>query len=460
MNSPTRLWLRPLLMIGISAALQFPALAESSGNCTTTVDPEIPLTLETAVDSALCRDTRTASAWVSIKLQKIQTESARAAYLPTINGSLTAQQNTTRNSQDPSGGQRVLGHSSYLGLNWRLFDFGERSARRELAERLLAAATSSHDDAVRRTVSDTIQAYFSALQARATLGARRQATALAERTRDTARDRELKGAASRADTLQADAALARARLNQQRAKADLDKALAVLTQTMGAPAGMVPRLPERSATPSRGELPELAQLLDEARARHPAILAARLQRDASQAGIAAARAAGRPTIDFTAANYRNGYPNQGVQASRSSTVTVGATITIPLFDAHARRHKIQEAQAQAEKSALQALDTENQVLLELVKAHAELAASLESIDAAEHLLQAADAAMSSATHRYERGVADMLELISAQGLLQDALDARAQCEYQWNAARLRLMSDLGRLDRNDVAALDAPPATN
>ncbi|TXD89036.1 TolC family protein, partial [Mitsuaria sp. TWR114] len=145
--------------------------------------------------------------------------------------------------------------------------------------------------------------------------------------------------------------------------------------------------------------------------------------------------------------------------SRSSTFTVGATITIPLFDGDSRRNKIQEAQAQAEKSELQVTDTENRVLLELVKTHAELAASLDNIDAANQLLQAAQSAMDSATNRYERGVSDILELISAQGTLVDALDARAQCEYQWNAARLKLMSDLGEMNRDSIAALDGPLPT-
>lgn len=456
MRSINHLWLRPILAFGIGGAIQMGALAETPPDCTTTIDVQTLVTLSAAVDSALCRDTRTAAAWVSIKAQKIQLAAAKAAYLPTVNASLTAQSNTSQNAQSPGGNQRVTGYSSYLGLSWRLFDFGERAAREEMAERLLTAATSTYDDAVRRTVSDTIQAYFSALQASATLGARQQSVALAQRTRDAARDREQKGAASRADTLQAEASMARARLNLQRAKAELDKATAVLVQTMGVPAGTALRLPDKSPTPSRADLPDLGQLLDEARAHHPAILAARYQRDASQAGVAAARAAGRPTIDFTAANYRNGYPNQSVQASRSSTFTVGATITIPLFDGDSRRNKIQEAQAQAEKSELQVTDTENRVLLELVKTHAELAASLDNIDAANQLLQAAQSAMDSATNRYERGVSDILELISAQGTLVDALDARAQCEYQWNAARLKLMSDLGEMNRDGIAALDGP----
>lgn len=456
MKTTPHSWLRPVWMAALGGVLNISAFGAAPPACTSSVDANEPLTLATAIDSALCRNTRTASSWVSIKLQQTQSDAARAAFLPTVNASLTTQSNTN-SVPGSAGSSRVNGYSSYLGLNWRIFDFGERAARREAANLLLSAAVNTHDDTVRRQVSDTIQSYFSALQANATVDARRQAVEMAERTRATARSREDRGAASRSDTLQADSALARSRMSLQRAKAELDKSTAMLAYIIGAPAGSALRLPDLHVGHSDVELLGLSRLLDIARAHHPAILAARLQRDAGQANIAAARAAGRPTLDLTAANYRNGYPNQSVQASRSSNWSVGATLTIPIFDGHVRRHNIQQAQAQAEKAALQAQDTENQVLTELVKEYSDLAAAQENIAATQQWLVAAQASMASATLRYERGAADMLELISAQNTLNEALDARAQCEYQWNSARLKLMSDTGSMDRDAIAAFDAPP---
>ena len=135
MRSINHHWLRPILAFGIGGAIQMSALAETPPDCTTTIDAQTLITLSAAVDSALCRDTRTATAWVSIKAQKIQLAAAKAAYLPTVNASLTAQSNTSQNAQSPGGNQRVTGYSSYLGLSWRLFDFGERAAREDMADR-------------------------------------------------------------------------------------------------------------------------------------------------------------------------------------------------------------------------------------------------------------------------------------------------------------------------------------
>lgn len=426
--------------------------------CRGYLDTNTPLSLSDAIDSALCLNAATGSAWAGIKIQSAQVGIARAAYLPTVNGSLTVQSNSTASAGFAGASSHTNGYSSYLGLNWRLFDFGERDAQKSAADHLLLAAMASHDDAVRKTLSETVRSYFSALQAQGSLQARKTASALAQTTLMAARRREGKGITSRSDTLQAETALARARMTEQRAKADFTKSIASLAYTMGLPSDAAIVLPDRMPSVPRDTLPDLAQLLADARTSNPAILASRAQRDASDRSVAAARAQGRPTVDFSFTNYRNGYPNQSVQANRSSTLEAGITLTIPLFDGFAKKHKISQAKAQAEKKAIESTDIEHQVLGQLVNAYADVVSSVEGVDTSAQLLQAATASLDSATNRYEYGVADILELITAQTALSDALEAQAQCAAQFNAARLKLLIEAGKINRDGLIDLNLASA--
>ncbi|MCW3482077.1 TolC family protein [Neisseriaceae bacterium JH1-16] len=426
------------------------AIADQLPGCGEYHEASGPLTLSNAIDSALCLNARTNTAWATIKVQNAQVGIARAAYLPSVNGSVTTQANSTRYPGTPYPEQRVTGYSSSLGLNWRLFDFGERAAQNAAADKLLSAALSSYDDAVRKTLSEVIQAYFSALQTNATFVAKKQAVSLSEKTLAVARQRESKGVAGRSDTLQAEASVARARLAFQRAMADFNKAIASLVYAMGAPSNTPISLPESAPIVPRNEFPELPVLLANVRVSHPAILAAHAQRDASEDNVDVARAQGRPTIDLNISNFQNGYPNQSVQATRSNTVSAGITLTIPIFDGFSRKNKINQAKAEAEKSAAQAEDVEHQILGDLVKSYSDVTTSAASVEASQAFLKAASASLDSATNRYERGVSDILELLTAQNTLVDALEASAQSTSQWNSARLKLMVDSGRIGRDQI----------
>ncbi|OWQ45625.1 hypothetical protein CDL60_17235 [Roseateles noduli] len=422
--------------------------------CDVPVASDGPLTLTAAIDAALCRNIKTSTAWQSVQARTAEVGIARAASLPTVNASLLAQDTTTRTpgAFDPTSRMRGLGGS--VGVNWRLFDFGERAANQSAADSLLAAAVASRDDAVRKTVGETVQAYFAALQARATLEARQQAARQAARTLAAAERREERGIAGRSDTLQAETALARARLSRQRAQADVDKAFSSLGYVIGAPVGTPLTLPARGQSDNDAPTPDLATLLDEARQHHPAILAARAQRDADARKVSATLSQGRPTIDFSLSHQRNGSSSQGAAAGRSSTVSAGFTLNIPIFDGYSNKYQVQRAQAQARSSEAQVTDAEQQVLSELVTAVADIQSSRASLDSSKQLLDTANTGLESAENRYQRGVGDILELINAQNALGDALESQAQCESLWHAARLKLLADIGQWQGNtDIASV-------
>ena len=409
-----------------------------------------PLALSTAVDMALCHNPQVKAAWAAIKVQAGALGEARAAYMPTLNATVSKLHNDTRYTDGTFPDTSNSGKTKYANLTWRLFDFGTRSANLASANQLLAGALASHDAALQKVLTSVVSAYFDAMTAQATLKAKTQGVELATGTWQATQRREARGVAAVSDTLQAAAALAKAQLAFSRAQGDAQKTRSVLLYAMGVPTSTPLLLPNEHAAVQEVRVQDVAQWINDAQQKHPAIAAARAQLVASKAKVQAAQAEGLPSLDYTQNHYQNGYPNQGLSATNTKVNTVGFTLNVPLFEGFARTYKVRGAQAQSEQSEAQLQDTELQILMEVVKAHADAQSSFDNLQASQQLLSATEAAVQSSQKRYDKGAADILELLATQSALADAQQERVRCLSDWRSARLRLMSSAGVLGKGGL----------
>lgn len=417
--------------------------------CHTQTDLSQPLALGEIIDLALCNNPQIKQAWTTIKIQAAALGESRAAYLPTASATYSPQQTQVNYPQSSYNANTITnGKQSYANLNWRLFDFGGRAANRISANLLLEAALATHDATIQKIMAGIIQSYFDALTARASVKAKARAAAFAESSLGATLRRENKGASAKSDTLQAQAALAKAQLASSRAAGDYRKAQAALIFAMGVPTSSKLILQDDDGDLQNWGLKALNEWLEEAEQWHPAIKAALAQRDSAKEKIAAASAAGLPTIDFVGNFYQNGYPNQGIQPTKSNTTTVGLTLTIPIFEGFGTTYKIRGAQAQAEKAQAELEDAKHQLLTEIVKSYSDAVSSLSNLEASKRLLEAANAAVQSSIRRYDKGAADILELLTAETTLAEAQEERIRCIAEYRSARLRLMANAGVMGRN------------
>jgi outer membrane protein len=177
--------------------------------------------LAEAVDLALCHNPQVQMAWAATKLQAALLGESRAAWLPTANATISDLHNRTTYPTAPALDSSSSGRTAYAAVTWRIFDFGARAADQQSASRLLDAALANHDAALQKALSGVIQAYFDAVSTRAAMRSRNDATKYAQQTLEATDRREARGAAAAGDSLQARAALAKARLAGQRAIGDL-----------------------------------------------------------------------------------------------------------------------------------------------------------------------------------------------------------------------------------------------
>jgi outer membrane protein len=416
-----------------------------------------PLTLGEAVDIALGNNPQIKATWAYIKVRAGALGEARAAYLPTVTGLL---------NQTKDRITYLKSSYSYLdtntdrttfqgGLSWRLFDFGGRKANLRAANNLLASAFASHNAALQEALAKVTQAYFDAMTAKATLKAATEGEEIAQATLKSAQEREEKGIISRSDGLRATTAHANAVLESNRAHGNYRKALAVLGRILGVPGNTVISMPE-DLPENAGEIgKDLNSWLEEAQKNHPAIIAAKAQVEAAQNQVKVVTSAGLPTVNFSANVYQNTRPGEAVSQVPLRETTVGVGLNIPLFDGFSNTYKIRGAQAQVEQRKADLADTELRIALELVKAYVDTTSSLRNLAISADLLQAAQESLTVSRRRYEKGAADITEMLNTQSALADARHERIRCLAEWHSARLRLLANAGQMGRS--AAIEAGP---
>jgi outer membrane protein len=375
-----------------------------------------------------------------------------SAYWPSVSLSVSElrDQTTYVDSHQPTTTR--TDETVYASVIWRLFDFGGRSATRHSAEALLEAALASEDATIQKTLASAVQAFFDAVTAKAMQADKTEDENLARETVATAERKQIGGGAPQSDVLQAATALARVSLDRNRAIGTYQKSLAILGYTLGTPPDTAFDVGEDIDARTGSEEEDLKTWLAEAQRRHPAIIAARAALDAAHSQVTATRATGRPTIDFTANYYQNGFPNQGLTPTNTRVSTVGLTVNLPLFDGFATRSRVRGAEATVKVKEAELQDTEQAILMDIVKAYADVQSSLRNLTASEDLLHTAEASLESSQRRYRNGAADILELLNTQAALVDARSERTRTLAEWRAARLVLLARAGLLNRSAVLA--------
>jgi outer membrane protein len=417
--------------------------------CADTPGSGQPLSLAEAMDMALCRNPQARAAWAAVQVQAGALGEARAAYWPRLHVGVNRLFSRAVYADGDLPDEDRVGTNRSVHLTWRLYDFGAREAHLGAADRSLASAIASRDATLQKLMAALVDAYFDAVTAQAAHRARAEAVRLARATLAATERREALGAAAGIDVLQARAALARAQLAAQRARGEQAKSASVLAFVMGLPGTVPVQLPDDLEAPDTPVVQDLAHWLAEARARHPGIRAAQAQREAAQAKVAATRAEGWPTLEFSRSDQVYGVPGQGLGGARSRVTTYGLALSIPLFEGFARVYKVSGAQAQAAQSDASLQNVVLQVSMDVVKAHADAASALDNLQASATLVDAAQAAVGSATRRYDKGVSDILELLSTQNTLADAHQERIRCLADWHSARLKLLAAAGVLGALD-----------
>jgi outer membrane protein TolC len=219
-------------------------------------------------------------------------------------------------------------------------------------------------------------------------------------------------------------------------------------------------VPPTTLTPSPRFEEEVAKLIDDARSHRPDLSAAEAQIKAAQAGVAAAEAAGKPTVSLSSALT---FADSGIAAS-SRNAALGIQVSIPLFTGYNTTYRIRAAQEQVAIKQAQREKLGLQIALDVWKAYQGLMTETQSVRSSQDLLLSASQSERVALGRYKAGVGNILDTLTAQSALASARQQQIQAMYNWHIARAVLAQAIGQMDMTAIAAITAadsePASTN
>lgn len=446
------------VMESVSAS---PAQPMISGGSVDGVCPErplsVPLGLFEAVERALCSNPKTKGAWADVKASAEAVGVAKAAYLPTLNGSVQyigehiGSQIINQPSLDSPHNEHV--GTQTLSLNWVLFDFGGRSANLESAEKLLAAAQASQNVALQTAYINAAKDYYAAVSGLSRVQAMQRVENDAHDSFMAASLRMEGGAANVTDMLQSKTAYTMAEYNRVKAEATYRSALGSLAVDMGLAPDILITMPNISdENPMAPKfITSIHELIEEAERQHPTVLEAQAQWESAQAKVRSIQSEGLPTLSLVAESSRNNQPTS-VQLGSPELPAVtrdnylGIKLDVPLFEGQARGYKVRQAQAQADSQREAMHDAEHQVATAIWTNYQDLLANGQNLDITHDALDAAQQAFIVMQTRYKSGMANILELLNTQQALAKAEEQHVEAQTDWYTSKLQLAASLGNID--------------
>jgi len=413
--------------------------------------PTEPLSLAAAIDLALCRNPAMRTSWVAAHRQAAALGSAESSLLPTISATGSAARSLGAH-EDANGTITALDQTTKdaaVDMSWTLYDFGARSGRIQSARRLLDAAAFSINSVSQQTILSVVQSYYGVVAAEDSLVAAQTTESTAQHSLEIARSLQENGLESLADVLQAETAYDQDVLAREQAELAVTAARGALAAVMGLNADQPLKL---AAEPVPTQVPELTarleDLMAEAAKQRPDLAAARAQRDSAIAEVGVARAVGWPVVSIEGG--RTTVKQTEVPAQ--NFWQVGIHVTVPVFTGFSVAYGVRQAQAALESSEVSAEQVRLNVTLDVWSAYHGLDSSIKQLATTATLLSAAQSNADVALGRYQAGLGNILDLLTAQNAANAARERRITAELNWQLSRARLVFAVGKL--TGVAPLD------
>jgi len=424
-----------------------PAILFAAGACAQTAPSG--LTLAQAIDQALHNNLQTQIARERIVESRAQRGAGLSALLPNISGA-AYQMSVTGNLASEG-----LSSAVFPGIPAFIGPYDRFDARIQMVQSLFNLASIRRYQAARQgvdlveerrklaeqqVITATSLAYIGLLETSESVAAAQANVQLAQRLLDLAVNQRNAGIATGLDVARAETRLASQQVQLAQAETNQDTARLSLLRVIGAPLAAPVSTAEAmrfqpQPPPPAGDA--VTQALDarlEVRVASQELRIAQTERKAAIGAWAPSVAA---FGDYGSSGLK---PNEVDLPTRS----VGIRIDVPVFDGGRTRSEIQTASSRVRQAEMQLTDLRAAVEKDVRQALDNLATRAEQMRAAQKDLDLAQRELALAQDRFQNGVADNIEVTSAQTALAEARQASVSSLALFNLARLNLFSALGR----------------
>ena len=412
------------------------------------------ISLYEAIDVAYRNNPLTRQTWFLTQSAAADVGSRRSAYYPVVEADASG----VRQKQSSLGGSVTVLSTTYtpsLSLNWLLLDLGGRGADVEEAKRRLYAADFTHNAAMNDIALGVAQAYYSYQGARALLVAQEASLKQAQENYAAAEERHRAGVATIADVLQARTVLSQQKLAYDQVSGQIQTFRGQLATALGVPVNLPVDAADLPADVHEdASVASVDRLIAEAERSRPDLAAARARAQAAHAHVASARSAGLPSLSASALGARNYYEFVGETVPSTTNYSMGLFLRVPLFTGFKTLYDTRSAEAQASAADAGADSYSQQVIFQVWSSYFGVQTAAQQVRASKDLLESAKESAEVARGRYREGVGSILDLLTAESALANALAQDVTSRAGFLLAVAQLAHDTGSAD---TALVPVPP---
>lgn len=303
--------------------------------------------------------------------------------------------------------------------------------------------------------AQVVAAYMDVIRGQSVVGLSRNNVQVLEVNLQATNNRFQVGDLTRTDVAQSESRLALARGDLRTAEAQLMEARERYIQLVGhAPVDL------QSPPPLPG-LPATADdAVDIALARNPDLAAARKEREATRYDVRVARGLRNPSVSaFSSGSYNTDFSstpgNAGLEA-HGEAVTVGARITVPLYQGGGPGAQVRQSQALEQQAMERETATERDVIAQTRSLYSSWQASNEVITSSRTAVDASALSLRGVRAENSVGTRTILDILNAE---QENFSARVQlvtAERNAYVAAFSLLAAMGQVSPTElgIAASD------
>lgn len=424
------------LLLAASAA---PSLAQPK--------PPLRLTLSEAVRLALRQNPEVQIANLDVAESRENRSIARSALLP--QAGLNVSDAATRRNLEAFIGRRIPGFPQHVGP-FQTFQAGAGFSapvfdltlwRRLDASSHRVAGTSAQEMTVReRTTLLVVSQYLGCLRAAADVRAARSRVQLAQALYDQAVELQKQGISTALDTLRSNVELQNEKQRFIIAETQRKTSLYGLEQLLNLDPHQEVTLADETSFFSTPQF-NLQESVESAYAHRPEIQALTALETAARLDQ---RAAGEERLPKVSVDGNWGYQGTSMPASIPA-YQFQVTLDVPLFTGGRIRAETAKARIELKKLGRQMEQTRSQVALEVKTAVEQLSAAKNEVDVANLGVKLAQDEVEDARQRFQAGVANNIEVTTAQDALSRANDNQIAALYRYNQARADLAHATGQV---------------
>lgn len=409
--------------------------------------PPLRLTLSEAVRLALRQNPEVQIANLDVAGSRQDRSIARSALLP--QASLGVSDAATRRNLEAFIGRRIPGIPQHVGP-FQTFQAGAGFSapvfdltlwRRLDASNHRVSGTRAEELTVReRTTLLVVSQYLGCLRAAADVRAARSRALLAQTLYDQAEELQKQGISTALDTLRSNVELQNEKQRLIVAQTQRKTSLYGLEQILNLDPHQEVMLADETSFFSTPQF-NLQESVESAYAQRPEIQALTARETAARLEQ---RAAGEERLPKVVVDGNWGYQGTSMPTSIPA-YQFQVRLDVPLFTGGRIRAETAKARIELKKLGRQMEQTKSQVTLEVKTAVEQLNAARNEVDVANLSVKLAKEEVSQARERFQAGVANNIEVTTAQDALSRANDNQIAALYRYNQARADLAHATGQI---------------